>query len=557
MLSGRKPNCDREVQTAYDENIRQVQTWFAEHVTLFDQPYTLDYEQAQAVYDAHYSTLVVARAGSGKTRVIVAKVAYLLAQCDVELDQITIFMFNRTAALEVNQRIAGVKIDGRNLVDTLPSIASTFHKFAFDLVKQQTGKTPQIIVGPEHEKLIRAALDEALSALNRHPSPKEYEELLSIVSGFITRAGQKFPGAESLPELEHLVLEYISTHQNSSADKQRVFWHQVSFLAYKFYLARQSSNQPDFNLLMAKATKFLSDKSKHHLLPPHLQGLKYIMIDEYQDFSYLFFALTNALRQLAPPVKLFAVGDDWQAINRFAGSDVDYFIRFQHYFSKNSIIIPLATNYRSCCGIVERANHFMLTHYDPKAIPARAFNPKHGEIKFLNPSRTKYRQDDIKEDGLGDGRFHQALAQFTSRPQSEAARLLKLLTRLVRQNRHSEIMLLHRHNFTTLGSLGLAELLSALRAVVVQECILTPSEFEQRIRCMTMHKSKGLEAEVVILLEMNREVVASSHPHATIFPLFGDTREAEIADQQRLLYVAMTRAKRKLYVISHEKVPII
>ena len=74
---------------------------------------------------------------------------------------------------------------------------------------------------------------------------------------------------------------------------------------------------------------------------------------------------------------------------------------------------------------------------------------------------------------------------------------------------------------------------------------------------MTMHKSKGLESEIVILLEVDREVVAAHHPHATIFPLFGDTRTAESADQKRLLYVAMTRAKQQLYILSQEKTSLI
>lgn len=96
-------------------SVESIQQWFAEHVTLGGKPYTLDLDQARAVCDDHQNTLVTARAGSGKTRVIVAKVAYLVAKCHIKLDEIAIFMFNRTAAVEVNQRIGEVTVDGVDL----------------------------------------------------------------------------------------------------------------------------------------------------------------------------------------------------------------------------------------------------------------------------------------------------------------------------------------------------------------------------------------------------------------------------------------------------------
>lgn len=114
-------------------------------------------------------------------------------------------------------------------------------------------------------------------------------------------------------------------------------------------------------------------------------------------------------------------------------------------------------------------------------------------------------------------------------------------------------MLLHRHNFTTFEHVSLENLYLALRNLMIQENIMTAEDFSQRIRCMTMHKSKGLESTVVVLLEMDPEVVKSHHPHATIFEIFGDTLAAESADQDRLIYVALTRAKEKLYILSKEK----
>lgn len=118
-------------------------------------------------------------------------------------------------------------------------------------------------------------------------------------------------------------------------------------------------------------------------------------------------------------------------------------------------------------------------------------------------------------------------------------------------------MLLHRHNFTSINGLTLDTLATALCLSLDRQIIMPRTDFARQVRFLTMHRSKGLESEVVIILEADAEIIASAHPHATIFEIFGDTRAAEIADQQRLLYVAMTRAKERLYILSSDKKPLI
>lgn len=80
---------------------------------------------------------------------------------------------------------------------------------------------------------------------------------------------------------------------------------------------------------------------------------------------------------------------------------------------------------------------------------------------------------------------------------------------------------------------------------------MPPAVFDRQIRVLTMHKSKGLESDVVILLESNRDQLLSEHPYATIFSIFGDSLTTEKADQHRLIYVALTRAKHRLYLLGN------
>lgn len=537
--------------------MQDIQDWFSRHVTLNGEPYFLDADQTRAVIDQHQNTLVTARAGSGKTRVIVAKVAYLVARQGLTLDQIAVFMFNRTAAAEVNQRIASVKIDSKPLTTADVTIASTFHKYALDILKS-AHQSPQIIDESTQNALIGQLFTAELTASGLKCSPQQRETLLRLTHTFIARAGQQYLGTTGIEQLQQDIDNYVQIHHDSPEYQTWINLHKIALAVYLKYHQMLSSNRMDFNILMSRAAEILRQSNLSTNFS-YIAKLRQIMIDEYQDFSYLFLNLTNAIRELCPNAKLFAVGDDWQAINRFAGSDCTYFLKFAKYFPLDQININLTTNYRSCRKIVENANRYMLTNYNPNAIGAVAKNRQAGKIRHFNPGKVKINRQDYQEDALGDGRFQLALAEACRLVPSKvpvlAMQYLKQLYQLCRKHRKSSIMLLHRHNFTSFANTDLVNLQQALFQILTQDRIMTAEQCSQQICCMTMHKSKGLEADVVIILETNHEQVLSSHPHATIFEIFGDTLGAERADQQRLLYVAMTRAKKRLYILSTDKKP--
>ena len=186
-------------------SVEEFKEWFEQHVTLGSKPYTLDSDQARAVLDDHKNTLVTARAGSGKTRVIVAKIAYLVANGLADLHETAAFMFNRTAAAEVNERIGAVAVDGVELKNWYGKeqqirVASTFHKFALDLVKL-SGDCPELISESERSKIIHQSLQHKLRQQNQSLTPQRYEELLRLVSSFISRAGQKYAGKDGVEDL--------------------------------------------------------------------------------------------------------------------------------------------------------------------------------------------------------------------------------------------------------------------------------------------------------------------------------------------------------------------
>ena len=97
-----------------------------------------------------------------------------------------------------------------------------------------------------------------------------------------------------------------------------------------------------------------------------------LLIDEFQDFSKLFYKLIISIKKYNPNLKLYCVGDDWQAINGFAGSDLKYFENFKNIFNNSETVETsnLLYNYRSGKSIVGVGNRIMYN----RGVPAKAYN---------------------------------------------------------------------------------------------------------------------------------------------------------------------------------------
>ncbi|PLS83124.1 MAG: DNA helicase UvrD, partial [Actinobacteria bacterium] len=151
---------------------------------------------------------------------------------------------------------------------------------------------------------------------------------------------------------------------------------EVGVSIYWGYLRRLvANNKEDFDGLMWRSvsllregqSRFVRDKGRER---GDVAGLRFAMIDEFQDFSDAFFELADAIRSSNPRVQFFCVGDDWQAINGFAGSDPRFFGDFAAYF-RNTSRRHVRTNYRSPRSVVEAGNALMRGR-GPAAQPARS-----------------------------------------------------------------------------------------------------------------------------------------------------------------------------------------
>lgn len=521
-----------------DTEAEGVKKWFEEAVTFEGEKYTIDLEQAAAVADESKNAVVVARAGSGKTRTIVAKIVYLVARCGVKPEEIMAFVFNANAAAEINARLSKMRVLGEPIFGEddgvePPKIASTFHAFSRKIIYEVSDgkeKCGEILADRKDDFVLAIVLrmlkdkkwgPKIRGFINGDEEKKlEDEDILHfsrMMSSFINRAQQRFLGGEeTLPQFSR---KYLKNHEVEAREREFVEIGVECFKRYHWFLLNEGGKNrlpgfkrygTDFNLIVSWASKIIlrGDKRVKELLADK----KYILIDEYQDFSQLFLAAVLAIRKIAACAKLFVVGDDWQAINRFAGSDVAYFKEFEKYFPEDAKRFEISTNYRCNYAIVDTARKFMQKSMKEKG-HFKAKSWRAGKVFIVNPRETK------------------------------------LWELIKREKKAKDILILHRNNETHMREGSLAEVLKKLRKEVVRRRILTGNEFGEKVKIMTMHKSKGLEAEVVIILEADEGVIPKTHPDTILYSMFGETEKVALDDQKRLFYVAMTRAKKRLYII--------
>jgi DNA helicase-4 len=251
-----------------------------------------------------------------------------------------------------------------------------------------------------------------------------------------------------------------------------------------------------------------------------LPKFNHVLVDEFQDTSTAMARLVNALVGTSH-AHLFAVGDDWQAIYGFAGGDVDHVVNFESHFGPGSRTM-LDTNYRSPATIVE-AGAALIAH-NPGQIPKQVV---------------------VSRQERGEAFIHEV-------PDDDSA-IINKAVQLVNEERKrvdpDEILVLSRTN----------HLVDRIREGCQQNGISVANLFRGTpgVRVLSAHKAKGLEASVV--------VIANASDHLFGFPSKMENSDVlepvrmsagnGPAEERRLFYVAVTRARKRLHLISRQGHP--
>lgn len=305
-------------------------------------------------------------------------------------------------------------------------------------------------------------------------------------------------------------------------DKKNIFFYnrtriflEITKPVYLFYQeALLKNKQIDFNDMINEATQIVI--SNKRLFP-----YRYIIIDEFQDISVSRFRLVESIRNKTK-AKVMAVGDDWQSIYRFAGSDLNVFTDFEKHFGFSKLM-KIEKTYRNSQQLINYAGQFVMKNEkqikkDLKSdktnpIPIRMF----GYVGVDEILRTlKYTIDDIVKD-------------FGS---------------------ETEIMLLGRNNFDVnfLGKDKEWKVNSTKEGIKV----IYSKYPKLNMFFLTAHKSKGLEAENVIIINASNKTTGfpnriSDDPILSI--VLTEQDEFMFAEERRLFYVALTRTKNTTYIL--------
>ena len=298
---------------------------------------------------------------------------------------------------------------------------------------------------------------------------------------------------------------------------------------YQEYLS--ATGDIDFEDMIAKALAYL--QSGQYVSP-----WRYIMVDEFQDISEPRARLVRALRDSrsktsSSETSLFCVGDDWQAIYRFSGADVSLTTQFAQYFGQTSET-HLDLTFRFNNRIGEVASAFVTKN------PHQLNKEVHSLIQVVDPAisilrrgvNERARQDEPSANALAQAlnalSVHVAKASATSTTEPSTKSITK-----------PTVYLLARFWF----QLPDKDLLRQLNA---QYPMLS-------IECLSFHASKGKEADYVVILGLTQGI--HGFPSQKITPPLLDAflpqAEAfQFAEERRLFYVALTRAKHRVYVLA-------
>lgn len=274
------------------------------------------------------------------------------------------------------------------------------------------------------------------------------------------------------------------------------------------------TKQIDFNDMISKAKHYI-DENKY------IHNYKYVVIDEYQDISQSRFKLLYSLRQ-QKPYKLFCVGDDWQSIYRFSGSDIGFILDFSKYWGP-TVEDKIETTYRFSQSLIDISGYFIMQN-------------KNQKVKSLISKNTS-------------NTF--ALEEINGYQEKYAIEFMEKKIKELPKN--ASVLLLGRYTF----DINILDSDLKFKYKYNNADGKVHVEYYDRkdldITFMTVHASKGLQADYVFII--NNKFKGMGFPSrisdAPILQLLLDSSDSyPYSEERRLYYVALTRAKKKVFLIT-------
>ena len=349
---------------------------------------------------------------------------------------------------------------------------------------------------------IQEKTDEELYDLVLPKGSKQEKAFIRLVVTFVTLVKSSCKS----------VKEVLQQAKNADDERSVFIIKHIFQPVYERYVnALSDSNQIDFTDAILQATEIC--RSSHPV------EYDYIIVDEFQDISVDRYNFLKVLREGNPPAKLYCVGDDWQSIYRFSGSDMALFNQFPEYFGATEIN-KIETTYRFGEPLVSLSSNFIQRNKAQIQKNIHSFSSEmRTELEFYAYDRRDYCN---------------TIGQLVAFIPSDKS-----------------IFLLGRYSFDDYY-------LSFMYQSIKEGNRFYYVIGGRKIEFLTVHKSKGLEADYVILLQCNKDTYGfpsqvSDDPVLNYVLTKSD--QFPYGEERRLFYVAITRAKIKTLILYDKRFP--
>ena len=297
-------------------------------------------------------------------------------------------------------------------------------------------------------------------------------------------------------------------------ERQEIFLKFALPILKKYDNTLREKSEIDFNDMINQATDIVKTNKPEYIY-------QHIIIDEYQDISYSRFSLIKQIRELSG-ARLICVGDDWQSIYRFAGSDISLFSNFEKYVGKYEQLF-IEQTYRNSQSLID-----VTSKYIQKNAKQISKNPKSKKEHLENPIKFVYYSQDNAED------------VFINEVQA-----------IIDKNGNKPILVLGRHSFDINEFIKLTPN-SKIKYYERTDKLEVKGFEDIELKYITVHKSKGLEADNVIVLNLKNHLLGfpnkmTDDPMLSL--LLSDDEEYRFAEERRLFYVALTRTKNEVVLL--------
>lgn len=371
--------------------------------------------------------------------------------------------------------------------------------------------------------------------LKRRPSKEVFEKIVSTEENmYISRLVKLVCTFIQNFKTNDFVIDDFARFRMTSSNERTKLFLTICEQCYLEYSKRlKEYHAIDFEDMINDSARILREEE--------VQGkkldFKYIIVDEYQDISRQRFNLTKELCKICN-AKVIAVGDDWQSIYAYAGSDITLFTDFKNTFGYG-LELCITKTYRNAQEVIDIAGGFVQKNLSQ--IRKALISPKHIELPIVIKT---YTEEVDRKEYEGKGGKYFLIGKCVE----------EIMDGLISKYEHPKILLLGRYGFNGYNLTKSADFIYDDKTGSVRSKKYNADYFD----FMTVHRAKGLGYDHVIIINARNETYgfpSQVQEDPVLKYVVKDDHSYDYAEERRLFYVALTRTKNRVYIITPQQHP--